>query len=143
LAEEELFNRDLGFRIKRDRVERRVFAYQNGRIRCASVVRAGRRENEALHTTPGSRLVKLDRSVQVHTPSELRLRATCRVADNRGKVNYGIAVRDGSGWIVSNVAANELEILVARELGEGFATRAQTVKDTHSPATGQQLSHED
>jgi hypothetical protein len=57
-------------------------------------------------------------------------------------VNYGITVRDGTGWIVSNIAANEFEVLVTGELGEGFATRSQTVKDTHSPAAGQQLSHE-
>jgi len=58
-------------------------------------------------------------------------------------VNYGITVHDGSCWIVSNVAANELEVLVARELGERLATRAQTVEDTYSTATGQQLPHED
>jgi hypothetical protein len=58
-------------------------------------------------------------------------------------MHYSVAVGDGSGWIVSNVAANELEFRVARQLRERLTARAQTVKDTYPPATGEKLSHKD
>jgi hypothetical protein len=58
-------------------------------------------------------------------------------------VHYSIAVGDSSGWIVSNVAANELEFRVARQLRERFAARAQAIKNTYPPAASEQLSHKD